>query len=280
MIQIEITNRCNFKCYFCGSRNVKNHNTINNYTFERIIDDVVKLKISKIYLTPSDGDIFMDSNIMNKIQYIVDNNIKIEFVTNFTAISKAQILKISTLKNIVIIVSDYGDGNEELFIYMTRTNKKTFAKYKNNLAYAKSCGLSLVMSSRNLNYNFSYDNTNDLTIEEKYRTVKELSVKKNGVCSMLYSPRIMANGDFIQCRCSGESADLNNDLYIGNIYKTDLIDLYYDSSRYNIFKNQQKNIYNDFCQKCDSFTNNEAPTLNILKSYITMKQNAKKMLKK
>jgi len=275
MIQIEITNKCNFKCYFCGARNIKHPTTINTDKFKELIDDCEAMNIKLIYLTPSDGDIFMDPDIMNKLSYIASKNIKIEFFTNFTAINKKQMQELKELKelnNIIIRVSDYGDQDRELFKFMTRTSDKMFDKYQSNLKFANSIGLILYLSSRNTSYDFSFDNTKDLTIEEKYRNVKSRTIKKEGVCSMLYSPRIMSNGDFVQCRCSGETIDLTDDLILGNVYNTPLKELYFHYSRYSIFKEHQQNIYNGYCLNCDSFETNDSPNINILKTYLKIKK--------
>jgi organic radical activating enzyme len=266
MLAIEIINQCNFKCYFCGAGNTKEPlEIINLDTIKTLIKDINELKITYLKLTPSRGEIFLHPDIYEILKLFTNSNLKtIEFHTNF---SKINFDKLTTnginLKKLKIHVSHYGcDGIEE-FKYQTRAKDKFFYKIEENIQLAKQYGINIELSNRNRFYDYDCETQSRINVP-----------KITGVCSNLWVPRILSNGDFNYCTCSGEPTDLTKDAILGNIYKTNFKDLYLDGKRYKLFKDFKDGITPDICKTCTSFSSNQfQPTINSLKNFNICKQN-------
>jgi len=277
MLQIELTNICNHKCYFCSSRLIEQNTTIDINTFKNIVNDAVELGIKKLFLTPAEGEIFMIDNIIEYLTF-ASKIIKIEFVTNFVPLNRDQIIELSKLKNCNIIISNYGNNDSEMFKFMTQSSISSYNKFQKNIKFAQELNINLNIERRDLTYDFSYDNTNDNTLKDKYKTKtiikKDRNIIKHGVCNLLNSPRILSNGDFALCRCSGGYDNIKNtDLIIGNIYKDDFKKLMFHPLRYKKFKEQSNNIYTNYCDECTSFSKTkENISLNNLKIYSKIKR--------
>ena len=266
MLRIELTTKCNFSCYFCDSRLFKDHYTLDNYY--NIIDQAADLDIKYLELTPSDGEIFTDKDIINKLKYAVVKIPQVMFYTNFGLCTPDIIDQLKNIK-LDIRISDYGCDDQEIFEYMTRT--KSFDKYKNNLKYADEVGLEYRLYKRLPDENIFYDNTNQ-DIDDKYKS-KNMPIKEiQGVCSYQYFPRIMANGDFVLCSCSGGILTLEPEMIIGNITNTSLKELLYNKKRKEFYINQKDNNYTNYCLSCPMFSTTDIkPNINSLKRIINVK---------
>ena len=73
-INIETTSRCNLKCKFCAydKRDLLSvpHTTMSQEKFEDVVNQSIELGYENIGLTPTTGDIFMDKDIINKLEYL------------------------------------------------------------------------------------------------------------------------------------------------------------------------------------------------------------------
>ena len=184
------------------------------------------------------------------------------FYTNFGLCTPKVIDQLLAIK-LDIRVSDYGCDDQEIFEYMTRT--KSFDTYKKNLNYADEVGLQYKLYNRMPDENIFYDNT-DQDIDEKYKSKNMPIPKIEGICSYQYFPRIMANGDFVLCSCSGGILSLDQEMIIGNIYKTSLKELMYSPKRKEFYKDQMNGKYNNFCSTCPMFSTTDVrPNINVLK---------------
>lgn len=272
MLGIEITNVCNYKCYFCGARNVVDFQIINTETFKKIVDDACELGIEHIKLTPSNGEIFTDKDIINKLKYIEDSTIKTcMFHTNFSLTTPDVQDIIIHFKKLEIHVSDYGVGVSEDFQFMTQMKDSMFLKYQKNLEYSKKIGLNLIMNPRGRDYEFSYDNDGDDTLLDIYRDNISYAPKLDGLCHQMYMPRILSNGNMAFCTCSGDGLDMSEDQIIGNIYTSSLKDLYLHPSRLKLINDMKMNCHPDFCKDCANFTKTFNPTISVLKNLARIK---------
>ena len=99
MLGIELTNVCNYKCYFCDARKPKETAIISFEKFKEIVDDACELGIKFLKLTPSNGDIFTIPNIVDMLLYIENSSIeKYEFHTNFSLVAPSTQDKLIQLK--------------------------------------------------------------------------------------------------------------------------------------------------------------------------------------
>ncbi|HLE09648.1 MAG: hypothetical protein A2504_07005 [Bdellovibrionales bacterium RIFOXYD12_FULL_39_22] len=272
MLAIELINRCNFDCFFCGARLNKidqPRETIPNSIFYPIIDDAIHLGVSRLKLTPSTGEIFLDNEIYEKLDYIEKSKIeKVEFHTNFSLVNIDKLLR---YKKLHIFISHYGCGNYETFSYMTQQNRAMFDRIEDNIAEAKRKGLHILVDPRPLSYDFNYDNTDDKTLPDTYKTKRDRIVMKNGLCGMLWLPRILSNGDFVYCTCSGKARDLPSYMILGNVFSTSLEKLYLSAKRKEMILEHKGGKYNDYCLKCNSFSKKITPTIFCLRNFSKMK---------
>ncbi len=269
MLQIELTNYCNFNCYFCDSRLNVSRDIMLFEDFKKIIDEANLINIKKIFLTPSDGEIFTIPDIIQYINYVFDNNMQLEFITNFTIISKKQIKILKTLQkknDLKIFISNYGDGVLDVFKYMTQSNTSSFNKLQNNLKYAKEIGLNVTIEYRGKGYEYDFDNEDDLSIDDKYQFSHYRKITNVSMCSNIFVPRIMFDGSFCICRCSGNlKSSIESNRIIGNIFETSLSEQYYNIKRLKLYKNfkEESKIY------CQGYTSQKYDEINfnILKHY-------------
>ena len=67
--------------------------------FRQGIDQAAALGIDEIALTPINGEVFMDRNILERWQYIEDSSIKSHvFYTNFIGADETMILALLSMK--------------------------------------------------------------------------------------------------------------------------------------------------------------------------------------
>jgi len=258
MLGIEIINICNYNCYFCGSQYVNKHKILSNDVFFKIIDDAKKIGIDELDLTPIDGEVFIDPEFIEKLNYVLPD-FSVSFYTNFSKCNEAVQDKLKKLTEkyqgkLDIRISDYGDGCLEDFITLTRKTENDWNIYRNNLEYAKKINLPIEISYRGINYDF-YNGVDIIDKEEFTKNIREKNKTRTGVCSLQFIPRLNMNGNMVYCLCGESELTVDTELLLGNIYKTSLEDVYFSKKRLEIFTNQTKNIYNESCSNCDIFEN-------------------------
>lgn len=247
-IFLELSTVCNHKCYFCTSSLSKNF-IMTTEKFIEILDSAPE-EIQELILTPSEGEIFMDPDILSKLEWILNNRkIKLlSFHTNFTAISFQGIeflKKFQEKKSLLIYISKYGETEDEfLRLTKTKSSQKFFKKYSNNIEYAKKIGLIVTEDYRGENYEFFSEDV-PVYIEQK---IKEL-----GVCSNQFIIRIFTNLKVAQCICSGSYQNTAPGLIIGDLNNDSLIDILHNPKRYELFKKHVKKDYPDYCLTCPNF---------------------------
>jgi len=239
------------------------HSVLKN--FNSIIDEAADAGVEYLELTPSDGEIFTDKDILNKLRYATNRIKTVMFYTNFGLCTPKIIDELLTIK-LDIRISDYGCNDKDVFEFMTRT--KSFETYQNNLEYARKVGLDFRLYNRMPDENIYYDNSNE-NIDDMYKG-KNLPVQNTeGVCSYLYFPRIMANGDFVVCSCSGGILSLDEKMIIGNIYEDQLKDLMSSYKRKEFYTNHSNGDYNDFCKTCPMFSRTDIkPNIKVLRRFL------------
>lgn len=265
MLGIEIINQCNFSCYFCAAGYKKQE--LQMLSLNDIItlsEDIIKLGISFIKLTPSRGEIFIHPEIYEILSLLsnIETIKQIYFHTNFEMVNFNLLLtsniKIEKLK---IFVSHYGFNGVEEFIFQTNKSKQEYYNVENNIKKAKEIGIDFNISPRTRNYNYDCPNQK-----------RKVYDKPNGVCSNSFVPRIVANGDFIYCTCSPDSSFLDDRYIIGNIKMTSLLDLYLHQKRYNFYLKMRNNIIPDICEECTTFNiTTYKPTISCIKNLSKMK---------
>lgn len=294
-INIESTSLCNLKCKFCAydkrDLNLVPMQTMKFELFKDITNQCLNLGYKNFGLTPVTGDIFMDKNISEKLNYLETLN-KLNgyyFYTNFIAITESKIDKLFELSKLMSLgLSIYGH-DEETFINFSKGTKDSYKillrnlrylnnKLKNNLYSFKidltqrtnrnfnleesNSDLSILIKELRSNINVEYEKNHSFTnwgglVKEEH--ISDLNIKfqselikKTGSCSLIYSRlSIGSNGVVNACACR----DANFTLKIGDIKKNSLKNIIsYKNPKYKeLIKRQEKNDFPEVCSKCDFY---------------------------
>ena len=266
MLGIEIINVCNFNCYFCGSQFTENHQIMDNDKFFSILDNAKKVGVRHLDLTPIDGELFVDRHILEKLERALQD-FSVEFFTNFGLCYPHIQDKLKILQNkydLHIKISDYGDGDKEVFKKFTRTTDKEWYTYRDNLDYANKINLKKHLVYRGINYNF------DCGILDKDE-IDDNMAPKSGVCIFQFTPRLHMNGDLVYCLCGESKVSPTDEMVIGNIYEESFEEVYLSKKRLKIFKDQIKEIYNVSCSSCEVFESGSG-FINTYKMYNRIKE--------
>ena len=294
-INIETTSRCNLKCKFCAydKRDLLSvpHTTMSQEKFEDVVNQSIELGYENIGLTPTTGDIFMDKDIINKLEYL-EGKEKLKgyyLYTNFIPINFEKIEKILNLKKLTNFgISIYGN-DLDTFINLSGGSVKSYEKLIQNLEFFKKKinethpKFKIEISLRTIT-NFNIKNAkdevsliiNDLLSKKliqfsqnsefnnwggliKNDHIKNLGIKliskkkrKIGSCSLIYSRLIVgASGKVHACACR----DANYTLAIGDLNEKKLKEIV--NLKNNKYKDlilaQEQNNFPDVCESCDFY---------------------------
>ncbi len=247
-INIQIINDCNLYCKFCPRSNItiSELNTIRQYTqtlemFKNIVDECINAGINKICLTPRMGEVLLDNNLIEKLQYLNEKTeIKeVFFSTNFTIDAKDLLNFIKNTTKFSLQISHY--GGKKKFKELTQASEKLYTIYQKNILYCIShpelankltffqryigdvecIELEILKKSTNINYdtseclNFNIGGLLKNDVDEYH------SIERVGTCPTKDVGCILVNGDYNLCYMN----DIFNETTQGNIFNTCLSDL-------------------------------------------------------
>ena len=138
-LYIVTINQCNLNCTFCRGgmdKNIldeQNNVKIMNYDiFTRIIDKCTEHGVKSFDLTPVIGELFLDKDLFNKLDYLENNNLVSRFVvtTNFTIMNRENLIKLSKYTKLFFTIPIYGFDS---FTYIENTNKDKYDVLIKNL---------------------------------------------------------------------------------------------------------------------------------------------------
>ncbi|MEE2997849.1 MAG: radical SAM protein [Pseudomonadota bacterium] len=136
---IETVSFCNLECKFCTyPKHLHPRGVMEDELFRQGIDQAAALGIDEIALTPINGEVFMDRNILERWQYIEDSSIKSHvFYTNFIGADETMILALLSMKKCRFIeISLYGHDLES-FSKITGRSEIQFNRLIENLRILK-----------------------------------------------------------------------------------------------------------------------------------------------
>lgn len=82
-INVEITNHCNIKCYYCANRLLEKRYIMSLEQFKRLIDDLIKVNgFSKNIILCGNGEPFLNKEIYNFIEYATGKGITVNIQSN------------------------------------------------------------------------------------------------------------------------------------------------------------------------------------------------------
>ncbi len=142
-ITIEVSGLCNLNCVFCAYKDKEDGKQIMPFdAFTDHINQLVDLGIDHIGLTPQTGDVFIDKNFHEKIQFLENHKgIKaFEFITNLISASKEALDNVAKSKKLLgMYISIYG-RDSETFQKVTRRPALQYNRLVDNLNYVAEIG--------------------------------------------------------------------------------------------------------------------------------------------
>lgn len=168
---IEPVSFCNLACKFCSyPKNLHPRTVMDEALFRSSIDQAEEMGFEAIALTPINGDVFMDKNIIKRLGYIENSTIKSHlFYTNFIGADEAAITSLLAMKKLSFMeISIYGHDFDS-FCNITGRGKAQYKRLIENLVtlerlyHGKRDGLSIVIGVRTYrSFGFEKGNRNDL----------------------------------------------------------------------------------------------------------------------
>jgi MoaA/NifB/PqqE/SkfB family radical SAM enzyme len=277
MIRIETVNICNNNCLICANQISKRKQMIMPLDlFEKILTEYSIMGGGKISLTPTGGDLFMDTLLVQRLN-LINNFPKITGLSFTTNAVESDRYSDEELSNILsnferIHISIYGIDDEE---YQTMTRRNTYLRMINNinkLLKLKTEQTEIVFGFRFLKkrtneeidtwiqtnfsesisygYTASYNNWGNgkitsLNLPFDASWIPEVE-NKSRCFHPLIAFQIFSNGDVSFCPCP--DYDIDDELKLGNVSKNNLIQIF-NSKKVQKFWDSSNPIPN-YCKRC------------------------------
>lgn len=292
-LYIEPSSICNLKCAFCAyDKKITPRMNMSNLFFFDVIEQATEMGYEQFGLTPITGELFMDKNVMDKIEYL-ENHPKVKlfhFFTNFTILDEDRIKRLSELSKLAYMaISIYGHDRES-FVATTKSTPKAYQHLVNNLRtlysmcdnfkarlqiywrtghyfslYQKNCDSSLadiikkLKADKAIHLSFSkhYNNWGGLIaqgdVDELGITIRQAKdIYKKGPCALIFYKQQILADGRVNA-CA--CRDANATLCIGDLKQTPLKEVLSASNNYymKLIEEQQKGRFNPICQSCDFY---------------------------
>ncbi|WP_148570522.1 radical SAM protein [Aliarcobacter cryaerophilus] len=264
MLYVETTNICNANCIFCAYQYDKRPKT--TMPFELLSKTVNEYKLAggkKINFSPFAGEIFVDKDILKKINYV--HKVGFDLITTYTNALLFHKFKIEDILNSGLTrinislappikdsyIKIYRNKNYKQLMVNIETLLKTFHTQKEKTIKEISIEFRSNISMQEIEELKDYQtyikpylndsikvvcmkifdswmgmiNQNDLL---DGMSIKNHNFPKNTPCMRLNMLQIMANGDARVCGCRYNNNDYTTEdiFYVGNTYNENIIDIY------------------------------------------------------
>jgi MoaA/NifB/PqqE/SkfB family radical SAM enzyme len=143
IVEIDISNKCNFNCEYCWTHNPNNLNNLSKKylnkkidfkILKKILDDLKELKTKQI-LFSGVGEPFTHPDIIKMIKYVKDKKFELKITTNFSLLNKEKI-NLLIKYNVDFLEINISAATAITYVKVhSNQTKKTFQKIKENLDY-------------------------------------------------------------------------------------------------------------------------------------------------
>ena len=235
MLVVEIIEYCNFKCYFCAAKDIKEPVYMSLELFKRIILEAKALGITDLDMIPSKGEPFLHPDIYEMLDFA---NAHMKYITIFSNASAINVSKLqkTNLKNTSLSISYYGSTPEK-FKELTAMDSKLFDIVHTRLSDLSKANIKYNLERRDINYKFSYAGTPRLN---KF----DFKVK----CHFHTMPKIHADGRVTFCKFAKSNVPDNDAIYFANLHNKSLKEALEHPIRYKFMDSQS------ICaNRCSSF---------------------------
>lgn len=285
-INIQLINRCQLKCKWCARSWLdeetleKRESEYMDYdTFRMIVDKCLDYGITHFDLTPTMGDVLLDTSLFQKLNYLTMRTRckKFFFTTNLIGlpITIPMVHKLLNYEKLHLGVSVYGHCSNT---YFNNTNKDLYNCFVTKLQTLFKCydkdGASLEFFIR---YPIKFENMPEGILKNVLRLFNSRfynakineheqynynwgglipygsfdtllgPIQKHGVCPTARRGTILHNGDFALCYMN----DAYKSTVIGNIFNESLEDIYNGEMYRKIIGDQAQNKYHGVCKVCN-----------------------------
>jgi MoaA/NifB/PqqE/SkfB family radical SAM enzyme len=292
-LYIEPSSICNLKCAFCAyDKKMSPQMNMSNQFFFDVIEQAIEMGYQRFGLTPITGELFMDKNVMNKIEYL-ENHTKVKlfhFYTNFTMLDEDRIKRLSELSKLAYMaISIYGHDRES-FLATTKSTSHVYQRLVNNLRTLYSIcdnfkarlqihcrtGCDSFFSQKNLDSSLAdiikklkedkaihlsftkyYNNWGGLItqgdVDALDMTIGQAKdVYKKGPCALIFYKQQIMVDGRVNA-CA--CRDANATLCIGDLKQTPLKEILSTSNKYyrQLIEEQQRGRFKAICQSCDFY---------------------------
>jgi MoaA/NifB/PqqE/SkfB family radical SAM enzyme len=289
-LHIETSSFCNLKCRFCAYDKKQSPKvSMTDEFFFDCVKQALKLGYDHFELTPCTGDVFMDRNIFNKLEFLDAHPdvVAYSFFTNFTIPGPKHIERLLRLQKLVWLnISIYGH-DLETFIAITRSTEKVYRRLVANLAM-----LFERLDTKKFHLDFGFRSTRNvprrpvsdiMQMLERFERagihigrsdalynnwggyitnddVRGLAmditgadaIYKRGACTRLFTTvQVMATGIVNGCACR----DVDATLRIGDLKERPLREILSSSNQayMTLIDEQQRDEFRPVCKSCDFY---------------------------
>jgi len=283
-LHLELTNLCNADCVFCPYQfQERKTEVMSDAIFKKAVADYVAAGGGSVGLTPVVGDALIDPSFVSRVKYLrsfpqID---RIWLTTNAILLDRHGVDEVLDLGLTAITISTAG-FDEAMYARVYRN--RSYHRMRQNvlkllernaarrnpipvaIALRPDRALKEVMQDPDfqsilayrpqLDFAWSYATANGRIRREslpplmKIRTVSQ--VKKESCVQLYNGPIVLSNGTVLACSCVA-SMDAEQDLGIGNILESNLLDLWRSDRLRQLRESFRDGRMNPTCSGCDMY---------------------------
>lgn len=291
-LYIEASGRCNLECRFCAYRKKTIPKTIMaQAVFQDTANQAIEMGYRTLGLTPSTGDVFMDPDFLEKLEYLEKspNLESYAFFTNFILPSEEKIRALCGFQKLrQLSLSIYGH-DEASFVKVTGSNSNAYERLVDHLEtlcrIAQPGPMGPVVNIRTERSFRGIDRTESrlcrtlvelrnrldtpVYVKQWYdnwggkisssdvegldiHLVEETLVPKRGACALIFSRNnVMADGRVNACACR----DVDGTLALGSVHEQPLAEiLSLRNPKYrDLIDRQQAGDFDPVCRSCTAY---------------------------
>lgn len=290
-VQIEMSDRCNFKCKFCEIKNHRDHNDFPIEKLYEVLDELetAELPGGKVFMVSLSGvgEPLMHKDIVKAVEYAKSKFPFVGFITNgfFLTEDKVDQLLACDISYITISLNGvdasvyekfqgYGLKDPEVTMNRVIGNIKYLLRRRDELGKHTEVRIPYIVtpdSEEHVSDFIKYwkDNGHEVLIHlKRLLEWKDVTAKKLGRCERLMEDfMIYANGDVTIC-----AVDQSRGCILGNVYKQSVKDILDGEKYQRIIKANRERRFEelpDICRRCeyiidDGFLKNNCDAIKVL----------------
>jgi MoaA/NifB/PqqE/SkfB family radical SAM enzyme len=282
-LHFELTNLCNANCIFCPYQfQEREIEFMRDEVFEKAVDDFVRIGGGSVGLTPIVGDALIDPKFVSRVKYLrsfpaID---RIWVTTNGILLDKHGIDEVlqSGLTSITISTAGFEEKMYQRVyrsssyqrvrrnvLKLVEENEKRSEPLNITVAIRTDRALSELLKDPDfqpilayhpsIDFTWSYTSANGRITHDLIPTsmkLRRVKVKRDPCVQLYNGPIVLPDGKVIACSCVA-AMDAVEDLGIGDIMSTSLIDIWTGESMRRIRAGFGDGAPNPTCAGCDMY---------------------------